>query len=79
MSKKTKEWCKNVSKHLEVVGAMDTTNEVELCEDYILNWLFSEGLEPLIRSIIHKRFSTYELSKALTLVLETQLKPPNIR
>lgn len=75
MSKKSDEWCKNIyNQFLDDVGNMDTHEEVRLCEDYILNWLFSDGMEPLIRSGLLKNVSINELSKGLASALEKQNK-----
>ena len=75
MSEKSKKWCKDIyDQFLDGVGSMDTGEEVRECEDYIVAWLFCDGMEPLIRSGLLKNVSSYELSKALAYVLEKQNK-----
>ena len=74
MTKHVEEWFRKCSdEYLSMVGDM-STQEVEQCEDLIINWVLSDDVSPLLRSGLLTRVSAYDLSKALAIVLEKQNK-----
>ena len=55
----------------DVVGNMDN-EAIRAIENKIIEWVFSDGMEPLLRSGYLDRVSALDLSKALTKVLEKE-------
>lgn len=55
----------------DVVGSMDK-EAIQAIENKVLDWVFCDGMEPLLRSGYLNRVSALDLSKALTKVLEKE-------
>ena len=60
-----------VNEFFAVVGDMDK-EAVRAVEDKVNEWVFLDGMEPLLRSGYLERVSALDLSKALTKVLEKE-------
>jgi hypothetical protein len=63
------------SKHyddfFDVVGSMDD-EAIRAVTDKVIEWVFCDGMEPLLRSEYLTRVNALDLSKALTKVLEKE-------
>ena len=72
MGDKGEDWFKKCyDQLLDHVGSM-SDSDIQAFERKMVDWVFCDGMEPLIRSGYLNRVSAYELSKALAEVLEKQ-------
>ena len=55
----------------DVVGSMDN-EAIRAIEDKVIEWVFCDDMEPLVRSRYLESVSALDLSKALTKVLEKE-------